>query len=240
MVFMPLPILGVSVLDTVQRWMGKAGYPVLFGLLVSCGLGVPLPEDVPLLLAGWFAASGQMNLVAAAICAWCGIMVGDCILYGLGRRFGMGITELPVIGRHIDKKRIDSLHNQFEKYGIWVVGVGRLFAGVRGVMVVVAGLIRFNFVHFIIADGLAAVVSGGLFMGLGYWGERKIGDLKTLHSEVDQYKRWVVYGLILLAIAVAAYLIWRQRQRRAQAIAIVSLPLASEVPPPDAHVIPDQ
>ena len=32
--------------------IGAGGYYVLFGLLFSCGLGVPIPEDVPLLVAG--------------------------------------------------------------------------------------------------------------------------------------------------------------------------------------------
>ena len=42
-----------------------------------------------------------------------------------------------------------------------------MFAGIRGAMVVAAGAMRFNFIKFVIADGLAALVSGGLFVWLG-------------------------------------------------------------------------
>ncbi|HEY7117870.1 MAG TPA: hypothetical protein VH475_14875, partial [Tepidisphaeraceae bacterium] len=67
--------------------IGWAGYFVLFGLLFSCGLGMPLPEDIPLLVAGMLVGAGRMHLLTAAICAWCGIIGGDCILYYMGHRF---------------------------------------------------------------------------------------------------------------------------------------------------------
>src|SRR5579862_8840242 len=106
---MHLPaILGFDTLRTAQHFIEVGGYFVLFGLLFACGLGFPLPEDFPLLLAGYFVAqpagtSGKMHLLPAAVVAWCGIIGGDCVLYYLGRRYGLNITRLPLIGRHVTK-----------------------------------------------------------------------------------------------------------------------------------------
>ncbi len=208
--------LHLHIFERVQQSMRSAGYPVLFGLLLSCGLGMPLPEDIPLLLAGFFVARGEMSLLPAAVCAWCGIIGGDCVLYYIGRRFGMSVTKVPVIGSHIKVEQIERLHAQFEKYGVWVVAVGRLFAGVRGAMVLVAGTIRFTFVHFLVADGLAAVFSGGLFMGLGYYAGRKFGDLKQIHEAIGEYSRWILVGLIVVTAIVAAIVYWRQQRKAAQ------------------------
>ena len=36
----------------VQGWMAHAFYPVLLLVLVAASLGVPIPEDVPLIAAG--------------------------------------------------------------------------------------------------------------------------------------------------------------------------------------------
>jgi len=141
----------------VQGWIQTGGYVVLFGLLFACGLGLPLPEDVPLIVAGALIAKGQMNWVVAAICAWCGIIGGDCVLYYMGRRFGLEITRVPFIGKHVTKERIQRVEKLFHRHGVGVVAVGRLVAGIRGAMVVAAGAIRYNFVTFIIADGLAAL-----------------------------------------------------------------------------------
>src|SRR3954465_10465604 len=99
--------------------IGGAGYGVLFGLLFSCGLGMPLPEDIPLLVAGMLVGAGKMHLLTVAICAWCGIIGGDCILYYLGHRFGLNITRVPFIGKHVTRERILQAERLFEKYGVW-------------------------------------------------------------------------------------------------------------------------
>ena len=211
----PLPMLAAfDVMEHVRHWMHHAGYPVLFGLLFGCGVGLPLPEDVPLLLAGFFVAKGEMSLVPAAVVAWCGIIGGDCVLYAVGRRYGMAVTKVPVIGSHIKVEKIEQLHAYFEKYGVWVVAVGRLFAGVRGAMVLVAGTIRFTFVHFIIADGLAAIVSGGLFLFLGHYAGKKFGDLKQIHEAIGKYSLLIFVSLAVAGLATAAWFYWRSRQRR--------------------------
>ncbi len=154
----------------VENWIAAGGYVAVFALLFACGLGLPLPEDIPLIIAGALVANGKLNIVHTSIVAWCGIIGGDLCLYHFGKKFGLEITRVPFIGKHVTKEphplRAEEL---FEKYGIWVVAVGRMFAGIRGAMVVAAGAIKYNLVKFIIADGLAAIVSGGLFLAFGYW-----------------------------------------------------------------------
>src|SRR4051812_35620892 len=120
-----LAVFGLN-LDKVMSLMGSGGYPVLFGLLFACGVGLPLPEDIPLTVAGILVGRGYMSLAIAGITAWCGIIGGDCVLYYLGHKYGLNITKLPLIGHHVTKERIQRAEVLFEKYGIWVVAVGRL------------------------------------------------------------------------------------------------------------------
>src|SRR6185437_6532697 len=86
------------------------------------------------------------------------------------------------------------------------IAVGRLFAGIRGAMVICAGTIRFNFVTFIIADSLAAVVSGGLWMWLGHW----LGSNLT-EETIAHYKHWIILGMIVLALGFIGWLLWKRR-----------------------------
>ena len=190
--------------------MERGSYFALFGLLFGCGLGLPLPEDIPLLIAGALVARGKMYLALAAVCAWCGIIGGDCILYALGRKFGLEVRRLPMIGRHLSTRRIEQVHGMFERWGVWVVAVGRMFAGIRGAMVVVAGAIRFTFWKFLIADGLAAIVSGGLFLSLGYlFGSR----MHVLMHKVEQGKKWSMLIMIVLAAGVAVWIYFHRRAK---------------------------
>src|SRR5262245_39475447 len=200
-------VLAIS-FATIQAWISAVGYPALFGLLFACGLGLPLPEDIPLVIAGALIAKGSMTWLWAGICAWCGIIGGDCMLYMFGRKFGLEITRVPMIGKHVTKERIKQVEAMFEKYGVGVVGVGRLFAGIRGAMVVCAGAIRYNFATFIIADGIAALISGGLWMLLGHWLGSKLDE-----ETIKHYSRPITWGLITVALLFVAWLIFKKRHK---------------------------
>jgi membrane protein DedA with SNARE-associated domain len=200
--------------ETVQAWVEVGGPLVIFGLLFACGLGLPLPEDIPLMLAGFFSAQGKMDLAFVSTLCWLGIIGGDCVLYSIARRYGMNITRIPFIGTHVTEERIIRAQRLFERYGVWIVAVGRLFAGIRGAMVIAAGVTRFNFVKFVIADGLAALVSGGLFIALGWWAGKWVGDLKQFREKIKPYEHWIMLGIAVVAVLVVAYVWWRKRKHK--------------------------
>ncbi len=210
-----LAIFGISI-DTILNWVGagldKGGYGMLFGLLFLCGLGLPLPEDIPLLISGFLIYHHEFHLLPVAIAAWCGIIGGDCVLYYLGRRYGMNITRVPFIGKHVTASRIAHLEGLFGRYGSGVVVVCRLIAGLRGAMCVAAGAIRFSFIKFVITDGLAALVSGGFWVWLGHWGAGKLGDPATIHKRAAPYALWITIGLVVGAGLMALYIRWRRKK----------------------------
>ncbi len=224
-----LAIFDINLSQRASEAIRHGGPLVLFGLLFTCGLGVPIPEDIPLLVAGAMVGRGEMSFAAAAICAWLGIIGGDCILYHLGKIFGLEITRIPVIGKHVTHERIRSLEAKFERYGIWVVGVGRMFAGIRGAMVVCAGAIKFPLWKFLIADGLAAIVSGGLFLMLGYWFGRNMDELQ---HHVEKAKRWTFLGFtIIVAIGVGWWWINNRRRRAGHGNRRTETDKPTELPP---------
>ena len=199
-----------------QHWittqLQNGSYIVLFLLLFSCGLGMPLPEDIPLLIAGAMIAAGRMNPVIACIAAWCGIVGGDVVLYHIGKKWGLEVRKAPLIGRHLSQKRIEQVHGMFEKYGVWVVAIGRMFAGIRGAMVVVAGTTRFTFWKFLLADGVAALFSGGLFVFLGYQFGR---NMDALREHVEEGKKWTLLVVAVIAIGVGVW-IYLHRKNKAE------------------------
>jgi membrane protein DedA with SNARE-associated domain len=200
----------------VQHWITTRGFTggviVVFCLLVACGLGLPLPEDIPLIIAGAFLCTNAHTWAITGAAAWCGIIGGDCILYFMGRRYGLEITRAPLIGKHVTRQRIQHVEALFEKYGVGVVGIGRMFAGIRGAVVICAGAIRFNFVKFIIVDGLAAIVSGGLFMLLGHWIGEQLND-PAAQRKIHEFKEFFISGGVVLALAFIAFVLWRRRHR---------------------------
>src|SRR3989441_8381038 len=110
---------------TIQHWITTRGFvggvAVVFLLLFACGLGLPLPEDIPLIIAGAFLCTDLHSWIITGIAAWCGIIGGDIILYSMGRRYGMEITRVPFVGKHITRERIEHVEQLFEEYGVGVV-----------------------------------------------------------------------------------------------------------------------
>jgi membrane protein DedA with SNARE-associated domain len=196
--------------NTVKHWLLRGSYGALFGLLFSCGLGFPLPEDVPLIAAGILICHHQMHLAVAAPLAWLGIIGGDCVLYTLGYCYGEQISKVPIIGKYVTPSRIRRAESLFQKYGVWMVALGRLFMGVRGAMVLVAGTSRLKFHKFIIADGLAAIVSGGMFMYVGYWGG-EYGPEMVHRIRQFKYSMWI--GAVVLLLVLIFLFFWRDRNQ---------------------------
>ena len=222
-----MDVLALFSPEQVQAWFEWGGYFILFGLLFACGLGLPMPEDIPLLAAGFFIAHGKMDWAIAGALAWLGIIGGDCVLYSFGRRYGLNITYVPFIGKHVTKERILRAEELFERWGVWVVGFGRMVAGIRGAMVVAAGATRFNFWKFVIADGLAALVSGGAFVALGYWAGKKLGSIAEMREKIKGVEHYVILGVLLVVSVVALYLVRRRRLHKPK-LADVALAKAAE------------
>jgi membrane protein DedA with SNARE-associated domain len=152
-----------------------------------------------------------MHWFIAAPVAWLGIITGDCVLYRLGYRFGHNITRVPFIGKHVTVARIKRAEVLFDHYGVLVVGVGRMFAGIRGAMVIAAGTIRYKFIKFIIADGLGAIVSGGVFMFLGIWFGANLDTMKHL---LHEFRIGISIAGIILGIALIFYIQWRAKKHK--------------------------
>lgn len=75
-------------------------------------------------------------------------------------------------------------------------------------MAVVAGTSRFTLWKFVAADGLAAIVSGGLFVYLGYVFSH---NFELIKSYVEKGKEW---ALLAVAVVLAALVVWYFVRRR--------------------------
>ena len=47
-----------------------------------------------------------MHLPMVCVLAWLGIVGGDCCLYHFGKAYGLNITKVPFVGKHLTKERI--------------------------------------------------------------------------------------------------------------------------------------
>lgn len=207
---------------------GLAGYVIVLVTLVACGLGLPVPEDIILISGGYLAAESTHSVWPMMATGLVGIMLGDSVIYGLGRRFGMKIAERPFLRRFVTPERLRKVTEMFERHGEKILVAARFMPGVRSVAFFSAGAMGVRFWKFFLLDGVAALVSAPLWVFLGYkFGSHVVGWAKQF--------QWALIGLIVLA--VAAFFIRRALRRKATSVVLATATSPSEgAPEPQPRV----
>ena len=71
------------------------GYLAVFVMLLICGFGVPVPEDVTLVTGGVIAGLGHADVHTMFAVGMAGVLIGDGLMFTLGRLYGQRIQLLP-------------------------------------------------------------------------------------------------------------------------------------------------
>ena len=190
-------------------------YVAIALVLFLAGLGVPIPEDIPLIYGGVMSGKGSMNVYVHFIVSMIFILIGDVCLYFIGRRLaraqeGDGESPPSRWQKIASPERLAKVQGFFDKYGSWSVFFGRFVAGVRGAVFLTAGMGHFPLLKFIILDGLAALISVPVWIGLGYWAGAHWEEL------LEQAKGYQMYVLGALAFTALLF-IWLGKRKQAQA-----------------------
>lgn len=183
---------------------GGAGILAIFGLLVLCGFGVPIPEDIPLIAAGYLIHLHQTNWVTAILVTMSGVLIGDSFVFFMGRRLGRRLFRSRLVMMVTSPKRIAKVLIYYQRYGHKVIIAGRFLPGLRAPIFFVAGGSRVPFGKFLLFDAMAAIVSVPLWLFLG----SHFGDtIDSLLTEIQQGKRLALAALAVLIAGYLAYLV---------------------------------
>ena len=202
-------------MEWVTEYIEEFQYVAIALVLFLAGLGVPIPEDIPLIYGGVMAGQGKMDVSIHFVVSMVFILIGDSCLYLIGRRIAQAKSgqvqdaQTPSrFERILSPERREKVQSYFDRYGSWAVFLGRFVAGVRGAVFLTAGLTNFPMKRFLILDGLAALLSVPVWIGIGYWvGERWTEILDTAKS----------YQLYLFgALSVIGLVWWIARRRKSE------------------------
>jgi membrane protein DedA with SNARE-associated domain len=218
----------ISLFENVDGW---PSYAIVFGILVACGLGVPLPEDISLILGGFLTYEGKADLATMMLTGLLGIIVGDSMIFYAGWRFGRHVGGQPtgLLARVVTPEKRAKVAALFGKHGEKIVMAARFLPGVRAVTFFTAGSVHMKYWRFILFDGMAAAVSAPVFVYLGhYFG----GELHTLILAVRKGQTRVFIGMGVVIVAYIIFNRWRaSRQKAKEAAEHAALPAPAVVEP---------
>jgi len=142
----------------IVELLARFSYPAIFGLLLACGVGAPLSEEVILLGAGALVAKGLCQPIETIAVAYAGVLAGDLLLFTLARRIGGRALGHPRLRKVCPPARREVLAARFAKWGALAIFAARFVAGLRACTFFGAGLLGVPRRRFALADALAAAI----------------------------------------------------------------------------------
>ncbi len=182
----------------VTTYIEHFTYLGLFVVLLMCGLGLPIPEDVALLAGGYLAHREITRYPITLAIALVGVVAGDNSLFFLGRHFGTSLVRYFGITRPGRQIQIERIREFMNRHGHRAIFYARFLAGLRALIYVSAGSVGVPPSRFLIYDLAGAVISVPIVVTLGYvFG----GELESAVRFIGGFERFI-WIVLLLSLAV--------------------------------------
>jgi membrane protein DedA with SNARE-associated domain len=184
----------------------------LFLACLMSGVVVPVPEDVPIILAGMGVVRGEIPLSMALVAGAGGTLLRDSLAFSLGRFAG---PRIEAMARRRFGSRLDRAIGKFENSSARgqdaFVFLTRFAAGVRGPLYFVAGFVGASPQRFLALDALGLALTTPLCLWIGMtYGDSAVDLIQ--HGLAHQ--RPLVAAILVLGAAI--FLSRRLHKRQAE------------------------
>ncbi len=184
-------------METFSALIDTYGYLAVF-------IGALLEGETVLVMAGFAAQRGYLQLPAVMAVAFLGGFIGDQLLFFLGRRHGHRIVaRFPAMAQRV--AIVDGLLSRY--HAPLIFGI-RFMYGLRIVGPIALGMGTVSAGKFFIFNLLGAFVWAILIAGAGFlFGQ----TLELVLHDIKQYELWGLGAIVL--ISGALWLAYRSRRR---------------------------
>ena len=190
----------------INQLLTDWGYAGIFFVVILGNIGLPVPEETVLAVAGYLVWSGRLQLLPVLIVAFLSAVAGDNLGYWLGRHYGRAAVER-YAGWLLKPGRLMVAESFVSRYGALAVCVARFVGGFRFLAGPLAGAVGLSFRSFLRGNLLGAVFFVPYAVGIGY----AIGyGLGPYMAHVQHALGGIGHIVLLLMIIVVVVLVaWR-------------------------------
>jgi len=180
---------------SVEELLSNYGYLALF-------VGTFLEGETILLVAGYLASMGHLDLTYCIIAAFLGSLSGDQFAFYIGRWKGKAIIEK----RESWRKSANKLHKLIERYHELIVLCFRFFYGLRNVTPFYLGTTGLGSIKFLLLNATGAFVWA---LSFGFAGFLFGSVVERFMTNVKHIQMVIIGGVL-----VTACVIWLIRRNR--------------------------
>jgi membrane protein DedA with SNARE-associated domain len=168
------------------------GYAAVFLLVGAESLGIPVPGETALIVAGTYAGhTHRLNPWLIFLAASAGAIIGDNIGFWIGDKGGYRLARRYGHWVRLDEHKLKIARYVFDTQGPKVVFFGRFVSILRTYAAFLAGISRMRWRKFLVANAAGGIVWAGIYTLAAYLA----GDaLQRLSGTIN---------LVIVGVAVA-------------------------------------
>ncbi|MBS2022836.1 MAG: DedA family protein [Deltaproteobacteria bacterium] len=207
-----------SLLKTWFHWVEAWGYLGVFLLMALESSIVPIPSEIVMPPAAYWAAQGRMTLWGVILAGTAGSYAGSAISYWVAQWVGLPVVNK--FGKYvlIGPDKVEMAKSWVERYGVMGIFLARLLPVVRHLISIPAGILKMRFGSF-----SAATLTGAFLWCtvLSWFGQKVLGEApqlldspEAMVAAIKAKLLWFVLGAVGFGVLYAVMMWFRNAKPR--------------------------
>jgi membrane protein DedA with SNARE-associated domain len=176
-------------------------YGGMFALALTANMVVPVPEEIVLLLVGYFTATGHFNFLYSYAIFAIGMFISDTALYFMAYK-GARITR--TLRRKVENNRHLRDEGFVKRHIKKIIIMSRFLMYLRWIGPVLSGVAKVRYKTFAFYNAIALLMYVPLVLWLGHYFQNYIGNII---SDVNRVRNVFLFIFSIIILSILAKLI---------------------------------
>jgi len=184
-------------------------------ILLLCGVGLPLPEELTLILAGMMVDQEKVQFLPITVICATAILIGDSLPYLLGRKSGAQALEHRLVAKILHPERFALVEDKFRRHGSLMIFFCRFLPGIRIPAYFTAGTLGMGYIRFLLLDGLGVLIT----VPTSIWIAMKLGgQVERLKDQMENLHLILAFALVAVLTISLFRMVIRRREHQVRAM----------------------
>lgn len=205
-------------MNIITSLLDNLNYGTILFLMMLESTVIPVPSELVVSPAAYYAAGGHLNVFLIILFATIGADLGATINYVVAYYVGR-----PVIYRFaesklgklclLNQKKVEHSEEYFNNHGVAATLTGRLIPGIRHLISIPAGLAKMNYWKFLLYTTIGAGVWNCILAALG-WYLHSVVPADQLNEKIEEYGEYIKIAIMGIVVLVLLYFIIKYSLKR--------------------------
>jgi membrane-associated protein len=198
-----MDLLSILLSAEVQDYFSKYGYIGIYLFFISVDQVAPVPEEITLIVIGYFSSIGYLNPVLAGAFSIAGFITVDTVYYFLTKSGNKWIKKMT---RKADGSKLKGYKKKVKEHTFKTLLVLSFIPRMRLLAPVFVALMKIPFGRFLLYSVITLGIHAAVYISLGMIFHNSISSL----IKKSQTMGWIIFISALVVMIVLSFLVARK------------------------------